>query len=327
MQFKKINNNEPIKLCFLGCGNITGKHSKTIKGLKENIELFYASRSENKAKKYCDKYKGVGFFGSYESAIESEKINTIFICTPPDSHLELALKAVRAGKHVIIEKPPFFKSTDFDLIDKERKKTGVQLMVAENYFYKPLLKRLNKILATDIIGDIKFMYFNSTKTQTQDDWRNDKKTTGGGALFEGGIHWVNFISNLGFKIKKITGFQPKVSDNQLERSMQVVAEYENGAVGTLLYSWEINALINGMRFSRIYGTKGSVTFESNGVFVFVRGKKWKFILPGFADIGGKKSMFKDFFAALKKGEEPAFNLSMAKRDLEYVEQAYLMTND
>ena len=323
MIFKKINTNEPIKLAFLGCGNITAQHSKTIKGVEKNIELYYASRSEKKASEYCKKNKGAGFFGSYEAAILSEKINTVLIATPPDSHLELALKALRAGKHVIVEKPPFFKSTDFDLINEERKKTGVQVMVAENYFYKPLLKKLNKILVTDIIGDIKFMYFNATKTQVQDDWRNDKKTMGGGALFEGGIHWINFISNLGFKIKKITGFQPKTIDYQLERSMQVVAEYENGAVGTLLYSWEINALINGLRISRIYGTKGSITFESNGVFIFIRGEKWKFILPGFADIGGKKSMFKDFFEALRKGEEPEFNLSLAKRDLEYIEQAYL----
>ena len=321
MQLKKIKNNEPIRLVFLGCGNITGKHSNTIKGFK-NVELYYASRSEKKAISFCKKNKGSGFFASYEAAILSEKINTVLIATPPDSHLELAVKAVRAGKHVIIEKPPFFKSTDFDLIAEERKKTSVQVIVAENYFYKPLLKNLKKILATDIIGDIKFMYFNATKTQVQDDWRNDKKLTGGGALFEGGIHWINFISNLGFAIKKITGFHPKKNNGKLERSMQVVAEYENGAVGTLLYSWEINALINGLRISRIYGTKGSITFESNGVFIFVRGKKWKFILPGFSDIGGKKSMFHDFFEALRKGEEPMFNLALAKRDLTYVEEAY-----
>ncbi len=321
MQIKKLNESEPIRLAFIGCGNVTIKHTKTLKGFK-NIELFYASRSEKKAKEYCEKWRGAGFFSSYDDAILSEKINTVLIATPPDSHLELTLKAVKAGKHVIVEKPPFFKSTDFDLIDVERKKTGVQVMVAENYFYKPVLKKLRKILATDIIGGIKFMYFNATKKQIQDDWRNEQAVTGGGALFEGGIHWINFISNLGFRIKKITGFQPQKPVNQLERSMQVVVEYEEGMIGTLLYSWEINALINGLRLSRIYGTDGSITFESNGIFIFIRGKKWRFIFPGFADIGGSKGMFKDFFNAIKNGVEPAFNFEMAKRDLEFVEMAY-----
>ena len=321
MEYKKIIENEPIRLAFIGCGGVTVKHAKTLRGFKK-VELFFASRSENKAKEYCNKWKGKGFFSSYDDAILSNKINTVLIATPPNSHLELTLKAVRAGKHVIVEKPPFLKSSDFDLIDLERKKTGAQVMVAENYFYKPVLQKLKEILATGIIGDIKFMYFNATKKQVQNDWRNEHKITGGGALFEGGIHWINFISNLGFTINKITGFQPQKPDNQLERSTQVVAEYEEGMIGTLLYSWEINALINGLRLSRIYGTDGSVTFESNGVFIFIRGKKWRFILPGFTDIGGSKGMFNDFFKSIRNGVEPAFNFDLAKRDLVFVEMAY-----
>ena len=76
MNYKKINEHEPIRLAFLGCGGVTNKHAKTLKGFK-NTELYYASRSEVKAKEYCEKWKGKGFFGSYEDAILSEKINTI----------------------------------------------------------------------------------------------------------------------------------------------------------------------------------------------------------------------------------------------------------
>ena len=337
MNYQTPPTDRPLRLAFLGCGGVTTKHSKTLKGWK-NTELFYASRSEKKAAEFAKRYNGKGFFGSYEAAILSPEIDVVLIATPPDSHLGLALAAVRAGKHVIVEKPPFFKSSDFDLIDAERKKTGVQAMVAENYFYKPLRKKLAAILAAGLIGEVRFMYFNSTKKQTTGDWR-DEAIAGGGALFEGGIHWINFINNIGLKIKKVTGFRPGQRNLQgfknlggltpsgglpppLERSMQVVAEYEEGPVATLLYSWELGALLNGIRISRIYGTGGSITLESNGIFIFVRGKKWKFILPGFADIGGSKGMFRDFFRAIRSGEEPEFNFAMAKRDLELVEEAY-----
>ena len=77
-----------------------------------------------------------------------------------------------------------------------------------------------------------------------------------------------------------------------------------------------------MRLSKIFGTKGSITLESNGIFIFVRGKKWRFIFPGFSDIVGKKAMFKDFFHALRTGQEPQYNLALAKRDLEFIEKAY-----
>jgi UDP-N-acetylglucosamine 3-dehydrogenase len=323
MVLKKIPAGQPIRLVFLGCGAVTAKHSKLLKNFNE-VELSFASRSEEKAKQYVKKFNGSRHFGSYEEAIHSPGTDVVFIATPPGSHLALALQAIEAGKHVIVEKPPFLNSTDFDLVAAGRVKTGVQVMVAENYFYKPLRRKLHELVQSDLIGEIKFLLFNATKTQKTTGWRDEKELAGGGALFEGGIHWINFISNLGLRVESAAGFQPtrpKNGEGKLERSMQVVVKYAEGPVGTLLYSWEINALINGLRLSGIYGTQGSITFESNGVFIFVRGKKWRFVLPGFADIGGFRGMFRDFFRALRSGEEPAFNLDLAKRDLEIIEAA------
>ncbi|MCB0315743.1 MAG: hypothetical protein KDH84_21225, partial [Calditrichaeota bacterium] len=68
--------------------------------------------------------------------------------------------------------------------------------------------------------------------------------------------------------------------------------------------------------------EGSVTFESNGIFVFVRGKKIRFFWPGLSDIAGYRGMFQDFFRALRSGEAPAFNLDLAKRDVELIEAVY-----
>lgn len=323
MDHRKIEADQPLRIAFLGCGGVTRKHSKTLKSFP-GIRRYYASRSPEKAEAYCREWKGHGHFGSYEAAIHSEEVDVIFIATPPDSHLELCLAAVAAGKHVIVEKPPFLRASDFDLVETERRKTGVQVMVAENYFYKPLLRTLQEILRTNWIGDIKFMIFNATKTQKTGDWRDEAALAGGGAFFEGGIHWVNFISNLGFTVRSVKGFQlAGSSHSSLERSFQLVVSYEEGAVGTLLYSWEINTLFKGLRLSRIYGTEGSITFESNGVFVFVRGKKWRFILlPGISDLTGSKTMFADFFQALRNGREPAFHLALARRDIAMIEEAY-----
>lgn len=326
MPFRTIDPGKPIRLVFLGCGGVTRKHSKTLKAFPE-VKRYYASRTVKKAEGFCREWKGTGFFDSYDAAIESPDIDVVFIATPPDSHLDLTLKAIAAGKHVIVEKPAFFHAADFDLVESARAKTGVQVMVAENYFYKPLLRTLRQILQTDVIGDVKFMVFNATKTQKTGDWRDEAAQAGGGALFEGGIHWVNFMSNLGLTVRAVTGFQPQGLNTSLERSFQMVVSYENGPIGTLLYSWEINTLFGGLRLSRIYGTEGSITMESNGVFIFVRGKKWRFILlPGLSDIVGTKAMFTDFFQALRTGKEPAFTMALAKRDLEMIETAYRTAN-
>lgn len=315
--YKTIARGRPIRLAMIGCGLAARIHSRTLSHFKD-VQIWYASRSEEKAKAYYDRFSGAGYFGSYEEAIESPEMDVVMVLTPPAQHLKLALAAIKAGKHVIVEKPPFLNSSDFDLIREAQMAQRVQVMVAENYFYKPSLKHLERLLGSGIIGDVKFLVVNALKKQKTENWRDDLSLAGGGALFEGGIHWINFLSNLGYQIQTVQGWVPG-EHTGIERSILVVVKFVEGAVGTLLYSWEIDSLFRGVRLSKAYGTKGSITFESNGLFIFVRGKRWKLIFPGLRDLAGYKAMFKDFFNALRTGSEPAFNLALAKRDLELIE--------
>jgi predicted dehydrogenase len=92
-----------------------------------------------------------------------------------------------------------------------------------------------------------------------------------------------------------------------------------GPIATLMYSWEVSTILRGFRLSKIYGTHGSITFESDGKFILIRGKKWRLRLTGLNDKSGHKAMFKDFIKALREGTEPEFNLIRAKKDLELIE--------
>jgi len=319
MEYKRIEESDLIRMALLGCGFATRIHSKTLTRF-DNIYLYFASRNLQKAIDYNKKYFGKGAFGSYEAAIADEKIDVILIATPPINHLELTLKALEAGKHVIVEKPPFLNSEDFELIRKASKKSRTQVLIAENYYYKPVARKLREVLNSDIIGKPLFLYVNATKMQKTSDWRDDIKVSGGGALFEGGIHWVNFMANLGLEVESVKSWQPG-NTQEASKSYNLTFKYKNGPIGTLLYSWEVNTSMKGLRISRIYGTEGSVTFESNGVFIYVRGKKRQFIWPGITDIAGYKGMFRDFFDALRKGVSPEFSFDIAKKDIALIERS------
>lgn len=104
--------------------------------------------------------------------------------------------------------------------------------------------------------------------------------------------------------------------------MLLVVEYEEGAVGTLAHSWEIPSPLRGLRISRIYGTRGSALFESNGLFILVTGAKPRLIFHGLRDIGGYRAMFRDFLTALRTGNEPLMSLDRAQRGVELIEAAY-----
>jgi len=177
------------------------------------------------------------------------------------------------------------------------------------------------LIAEGTIGEVRIITINALKQQPTGDWRDETSLSGGGALFEGGIHWVNFMANLGLAVTGVHGFRP--GDHQgPERTMVAVFEYAEGAVGTLYYSWEHGSPARGLRLSAIHGTAGAITFESNGLVLIVRGRRKRITTPRPRDLLGYKAMFQDFFAAIRTGRPAEFELDAARRDLELVEQIY-----
>ena len=310
---------DPLKLVFLGCGSVTRKHSATLKRIG-GVSRYYASRSAGRGAHLSERLGGAGAYDTYTAAFDDDAIDVVLVATPPSSHLELTLAALEAGKHVIVEKPPFLYSTDFYAVSRAAQLADRQVFVAENYFYKPLLARLRSVIGEGDIGEPLFVLLNALKTQQVDDWRDDPVLAGGGALFEGGIHWVNFAANLGPPLRAVRGSRPGERVG-LERSMMLTLDYD-GPAGALLYSWEVPSLFKGLRISRIWGREGSITFESNGLFVMVRGRRRRIFFPGLRDISGYRAMFEDFLHAIRSGTGAAFDLEAARRDLELVEQAY-----
>lgn len=311
-----------LNLCFIGCGKICHSHSKRLKRLFPDINLYYASRDGKKAKLYCDKFNGKGFYNNYDDVFRDEAINVIFITTTPDTHFDLAIKSISALKNVIIEKPPFFSVKDMKEAGELANSNKVMMLIAENYYYKPLRIKLSEIIQSGVIGQPLFVNINAMKKQkTEGDWRNDESVVGFGALFEGGIHWVNFINNLGFNLTEIKGIFPGTQHDNLDRSVQLLAKSSNGTIINLFYSWEVDTLLKGIRLSKIFGTEGSITFETNGVFIFVRGKKISLKFP-LANITGFDTMLKDFVAALKEGNPPDLTWNMVVKDLEIIEKVY-----
>jgi predicted dehydrogenase len=245
----------------------------------------------------------------------------VFVATPPDSHLDLTLRALEAGKDVIVEKPAFPRAAHVATVEAAAARAGRRVLVAENFAYLPLAAALRSIVGSGELGDVLFVQLNAIKRQRHHDWRDHPDIAGGGALYEGGVHWIDLLANLGLTVASVAGFHPR-EGGELERSMLVVVRYAEGAVGTLHHSWAVPVRLRGLRTSRVYGTGGSALFESNGLFVVVAGRRARLLLPGLRDLRGYGAMFADFFDGLATGREPRMTLERARRDLELVEAAY-----
>lgn len=314
----------PLTLAFLGCGAITERHSRTLRRMGADVRLLYASREASKAEEMRCRFGGAGAFGSYAAAWEAPDVDVVLVATPPHLHLEQTLAALEAGKHVILEKPAFPSPDAFAPVREAAARAGRGVYVAENYVYKPLAGVLRRLLRRGDIGEPLLVLLDAAKRQRPTGWRADPAVTGGGGLLEGGIHWVSFMANLGLEPRRVTGHRAgtRGASSSTEETVLAVFEYEGGAVGALSFSWEVPSPLRGVRLSRIYGREGTVRFESNGLFVWVHGRRWAFRLPGLRDLSGHRAMFHDFFDAILTGREPLMTLDLAERDLRLVSGIY-----
>lgn len=319
---------EPLCVAFLGCGFIARVHSRHLRRLRSTFSVAYASRDGAKAEAFCRRFGGVASYARYEAALADPRVDAVVIAVPPKFHLDLTLEALRAGKHVLVEKPAFARLEDYRTAIQARDRFDRVVLVGENDHYKPLAVRLRRLVADAVVGDMVFAQFTSVahRPKASDDWRNDETLAGGDAFFEEGIHWLHLAGSLGPRIAQIRGYRPTLAPegpDLRQKSMMVAFTYDNQAVGALFYSREVPSLLRGLRLSKIYGRRGVITFESNGLFIVARGQgRPTLIAPGFTDIRGYRAMYRDFAHAIRNHRAPEMNLERAMEDHRLMDQVY-----
>lgn len=312
------------RLCMLGCGRIAAAHSRLARSLG-GVELLFASRSRENAERYNRRYGGIAAFGSYEEACADTRVDAVVICTPHAFHAEHAGLAARHGKAILIEKPVARTLAELAAIEDAVARAGTICMVAENYHFKPAVRVLRRHLEAGDVGEPLFFELNRAGRQRPSGWRADAELMGGGALLEGGVHWVNYLCRLGGAVRAVCAARPETSRPPVapfEDGLEVLVRFESGAVGKLLHAWSVTNRLAGLGLSKIYGTEGNITFESNGLFALVTGRRTRLRFPGVRDLMGYRAMLRHFLECVRAGKEPEMSLAVARRDLALVLAAY-----
>jgi predicted dehydrogenase len=301
-----------MKILFLGCGYASRLHSGILRS-SSDVGLQYASRDASRAEARRREFDGAHSFGSYDEAL-AQRGDIAVVATVPSTHLSLTLAALQSGRHVVVEKPAFMHASDADVVRHAAAASGRRVFVAENYPYKAVAGHIRRMVTGGDLGDVRLVSINATKRQDAQGWRADRSLGGGDPLFEGGVHWLSFAASLGMEVESVHGFATSGVDTSL-----VVMKYTNGAVGSLAFSWELRAPFGCLRLSKVQGTHGAITFESNGLAMLATGPRLQVRLPALGDPTGRRAMWLDFLRALRTGAETRYTLDMAQRDLRMVE--------
>ncbi|WP_024588128.1 Gfo/Idh/MocA family oxidoreductase [Aliihoeflea sp. 2WW] len=149
-----------------------------------------ASRDEARACALAQRFSAPHAFGSYEALLASDTVDGVYIPLPTSDHLEWAIRAADAGKHVLVEKPLALRASDIQQVIDARDRNSVVVSEAFMVFYHPQWMKVRDLIAAGAIGRLRhvqgaFSYFN----RDPGNMRNQPEL-GGGALLDIGVYPV-----------------------------------------------------------------------------------------------------------------------------------------
>ncbi|MFC4100232.1 Gfo/Idh/MocA family protein [Paenibacillus xanthanilyticus] len=256
---------QTFRIGIIGCGGIAnGKHLPSLSKLPNAQLVAFCDIVSERAEQAREKYgtDDAAVYAQYTELLQDETIEIVHVCTPNDSHAEIAIAALEAGKHVMCEKPMAKTAADAKRMVEAAKRTGKKLTIGYNNRYRPDSLHLKRLCEEGALGDIYFAKAHAVRRRAVPTWGVflDEEKQGGGPLIDIGTHALDLTLWMldNYKPKLVLGTSyHKLSQREnaanawgpwdpakftVEDSAFGMIVMENGATIMLESSWALNTL-------------------------------------------------------------------------------------
>lgn len=220
-----------------------------------------SSRSAENAQKFAESHGFETSYGDYREMLKDPKVDVVYVATLNPFHYEHALAALRAGKHVLLEKPFAINVTQAkEIIDLARSK-NLFLMEAMWVPHLPKFKALEQKISEGLIGEPNTVFADMSLFQLEEDGfaRMWHKETAGGTLLDLGIYPLHFVSRiLGPKPTKIAALAQLTKNGEVDEDTSAILQF--GKKTGIIHS-RMSAV--GSNNATILGSKGRIEFDKN----------------------------------------------------------------
>lgn len=251
--------NKPIHFAIIGYGGMGSYHVSTIMPQAEQRIQVVGTYDISGERQAFAKQNGLRNYESYEAVLTDPTIEAVLIATPNDCHKELAIQAMKAGKHVVCEKPVAMNTQELDEILQVAKETQQIFMVHQNRRWDPDFLIIRELYKKQTIGEL---FQIESRVQGANgipgDWRHVKKH-GGGMLLDWGVHLLDQLLWL---------VDSPIKSVDIDFSYILGDEVDDGFISYLIFENGVRALVevgttNYTKLPRWYvkGTNGTAKIE------------------------------------------------------------------
>ena len=202
--------------------------------LAEHCERYaVAGRRLEKAESYRDEFGFQKAYGSYDELLADPEVQAVYIPLPNDIHCEWTVKALKAKKHVLCEKPLALCEAQVKEMYRTAEENGVLLMEAFAYLHSPFVKAVKAELDAGTIGDILYFESEFIAGRRPDTDIRLKKETGGGAFYDLGCYPLSMALWMIGKEPDEVKAAAQFSEKEIDLFTSAVLLYGNGPVAKI----------------------------------------------------------------------------------------------
>lgn len=252
---------KPLRVGIVGAGGIANAHYRAYVAAGAEIVAFadpYAPTRERREQEW-----GIPGYASLDEMLKYADIEAISVCSPNAFHHEATVRAAKAGKHVLCEKPLSMSLEQCQEMIQATQKAGVVLQTGHHLRSNLFVEKAREIIESGVLGRVTFIRLRQTH-----DWGGNKtiapsfgllKNSGGGTLLDNGCHMMDLARNLGGEVKSLYARMGTLGawENpvEVEDTSVVSLEFASGALGSVENAWTATGWENGFW---VYGTEGAL---------------------------------------------------------------------
>jgi predicted dehydrogenase len=331
---------------LVGCGMIAEFHTRAINEMPNaRVVAAWSRNAESGAKIERLADGGCKIFDDLNSMLACPGLDVVCICTPSGAHLEPAVRAAEAGKHVVVEKPLEITLSRCDAIIDACDKASVRLCTIFPSRFTAANIRLKEAIALGrfgrlTLGDTHVKWWRTQQYYDSGGWRGTWQLDGGGALMNQAIHNVDLLYWLMGEVDTITALGATLAHERIEVEDTAVAalRFKNGALGVIEAA--TSAYPGLLKRIEVHGDRGSARVEQdditlwefqekvpsdNEVYAAMAGhsgfKAGASDPRGITHVGHRDQLI-DFLEAIDQGRSAAVDGREGRRSVEIIRAIY-----
>ncbi len=250
-----------IQFALIGCGRIAQRHAEHINKFGKLSAV--CDTVKEKADGLAKQYNATAYYDIADLLANEKNIDVVSICSPNGLHAQHSIQSLKAGFHVLCEKPMAINVSDCGEMIKTAEQVNKRLFAIKQNRFNPPVEAVKKVIDEGKLGKIFSVQLSCFWNRNEDYYYNSWKGTkdlDGGTLYTQFSHFVDLLYWMIGDIKDVEAYTANYAHQgiiEFEDTGVVILKFQNGAIGTINYT--VNSYGKNMEGSlTIFGEKGTV---------------------------------------------------------------------